>query len=238
MERSVARLLGVDGADSLEVPLPNVLVDHVHDAGGLAAASRTGSATRCCRPTARRSRSPRRSPPASSTSRRSSRAEDGAVREHVARGVRRALKAISGRLRERRDARAPRRAARAAALRADRDRQRLRGCRARQGRRRGRRRHRRGDPLDGAEPARLRALRPDDRGLRRHVRDPGELPHHARGDGRVVGGARPLRAPVELLLGAVHVGDRRDGRARGLRQHGQRRSLRDPLPRHQRRARR
>jgi beta-lysine 5,6-aminomutase alpha subunit len=35
VERSVTRLLGVDGADSLEVPLPNVLVDHVHDRGGL-----------------------------------------------------------------------------------------------------------------------------------------------------------------------------------------------------------
>jgi beta-lysine 5,6-aminomutase alpha subunit len=36
VERSVTRLLGVDGADDLEAPLPNVLVDHVHDRGGLA----------------------------------------------------------------------------------------------------------------------------------------------------------------------------------------------------------
>jgi beta-lysine 5,6-aminomutase alpha subunit len=35
VERSVTRLLGVDGADSLEAPLPNVLVEHVHDQGGL-----------------------------------------------------------------------------------------------------------------------------------------------------------------------------------------------------------
>jgi beta-lysine 5,6-aminomutase alpha subunit len=35
VERSVTRLLGVDGADTLEVPLPNVLVDHVHQRGGL-----------------------------------------------------------------------------------------------------------------------------------------------------------------------------------------------------------
>src|SRR6185312_10341979 len=35
VERSVTRLLGVDGADELEVPLPNVLVDHVHEHGGL-----------------------------------------------------------------------------------------------------------------------------------------------------------------------------------------------------------
>jgi beta-lysine 5,6-aminomutase alpha subunit len=35
VERSVTRLLGVDGADELEAPLPNVLVEHVADRGGL-----------------------------------------------------------------------------------------------------------------------------------------------------------------------------------------------------------
>jgi beta-lysine 5,6-aminomutase alpha subunit len=35
VERSVTRLLGVDGADELDVPLPNVLVDHVHQRGDL-----------------------------------------------------------------------------------------------------------------------------------------------------------------------------------------------------------
>jgi beta-lysine 5,6-aminomutase alpha subunit len=35
VERSVTRLLGVDGADALEAPLPNVLVEHVHDRGRL-----------------------------------------------------------------------------------------------------------------------------------------------------------------------------------------------------------
>jgi beta-lysine 5,6-aminomutase alpha subunit len=35
VERSVARLLGVDGITELDVPLPNVLVEHVHDGGGL-----------------------------------------------------------------------------------------------------------------------------------------------------------------------------------------------------------
>ncbi len=35
VERSITRLLGVDGANDLDVPLPNVLVDHVHDGGGL-----------------------------------------------------------------------------------------------------------------------------------------------------------------------------------------------------------
>jgi beta-lysine 5,6-aminomutase alpha subunit len=35
VERSVTRLLGMDGADGLEVPLPNVLVEHVQDGGGL-----------------------------------------------------------------------------------------------------------------------------------------------------------------------------------------------------------
>jgi beta-lysine 5,6-aminomutase alpha subunit len=35
VERTVTRLLGVDGANDLEVPLPNVLVDHVQDHGEL-----------------------------------------------------------------------------------------------------------------------------------------------------------------------------------------------------------
>ncbi len=35
VERTVARFLGVDGINELEIPLPNVLVDHVRDRGGL-----------------------------------------------------------------------------------------------------------------------------------------------------------------------------------------------------------
>ena len=34
-ERTILRLLGVDGIDDVETPLPNVVVDHVKDAGGL-----------------------------------------------------------------------------------------------------------------------------------------------------------------------------------------------------------
>jgi beta-lysine 5,6-aminomutase alpha subunit len=35
VERTIARLLGVDGANELDVPLPNVLVDQVRERGGL-----------------------------------------------------------------------------------------------------------------------------------------------------------------------------------------------------------
>ncbi len=35
VERSVTRLLGIDGANELDAPLPNVLVEHVQDGGGL-----------------------------------------------------------------------------------------------------------------------------------------------------------------------------------------------------------
>jgi beta-lysine 5,6-aminomutase alpha subunit len=35
VERTVSRFLGVDGVNELEVPLPNVLVDHVREGGGL-----------------------------------------------------------------------------------------------------------------------------------------------------------------------------------------------------------
>ncbi|HEY2141291.1 MAG TPA: lysine 5,6-aminomutase subunit alpha [Solirubrobacteraceae bacterium] len=35
VERTVTRFLGVDGINALDIPLPNVLVDHVRDGGGL-----------------------------------------------------------------------------------------------------------------------------------------------------------------------------------------------------------
>src|ERR1700730_12969809 len=35
VERTVARFLGVDGINELEIPLPNVLIDHVRDNDGL-----------------------------------------------------------------------------------------------------------------------------------------------------------------------------------------------------------
>ncbi|MEG1585063.1 MAG: lysine 5,6-aminomutase subunit alpha, partial [Anaerovorax sp.] len=34
-ERTILRLLGVDGTDEVETPLPNVVVDQIQDAGGL-----------------------------------------------------------------------------------------------------------------------------------------------------------------------------------------------------------
>ena len=35
VERTVARLLGIDGVDDIDKPLPNVVVDHIQDGGGL-----------------------------------------------------------------------------------------------------------------------------------------------------------------------------------------------------------
>lgn len=35
VERTVLRLLGVDGVNEIDQPLPNVLVDHVKEKGGL-----------------------------------------------------------------------------------------------------------------------------------------------------------------------------------------------------------
>ena len=100
------------------------------------------------------------------------------------------------------------------------------------GRPRGRRRDR-GDPVDRAEPARLRPRGRHPRGVRRHLRDPGELPADAGRAGRVEQGARPLRAADQLRLRAVHARDRRAGRARAARHDAQRLDVRDPLPRHQ-----
>ncbi len=50
VERTVARLFGVDGANDLGAPLPNVLVEHVRSAAALAGASPTGSPTDCSTP--------------------------------------------------------------------------------------------------------------------------------------------------------------------------------------------
>ena len=217
---------------------PNVLVDHVHEHGGLG----RGVGYWLGNAMLQTGRSPQQIAEAVDAGELDlttlELAEDGAIHERVIDETAARLREIRGALRRAPgDARAPRRSSDAAALRAHRHGRCVRGRRARQGRGRGRRRHRGRDPLDRAEPARLRPLRPHHRGLRRHVRHAGQLPHHARGDGRVVGAARPLHPPVELLLGPVHVGDRRDGRVGGLRQHGQRRPLRDPLPRHQHRPR-
>ena len=76
------------------------------------------------------------------------------------------------------------------------------------GRPRGRRRHR-GDPLDRPVAARLRARGRHPRGVRRHVRHPGELPADAGRARRVEQGARPLRAADQLRVRAVHARDRR-----------------------------
>ena len=51
--------------------------------------------------------------------------------------------------------------------------------------------------------------------------------------GRRVQGARPLRPPDQLRLGAVHARDRDPGRARAPGHDAQRLDVRDPLPRHQ-----
>ena len=100
------------------------------------------------------------------------------------------------------------------------------------GRPRGRRRDR-GDPLDRPVAAGLRARGRDPRGLRRHLRHPGELPADAGRARRVVAGARPLRPADQLRLRAVHARDRRAGRPRAARHDAQRLDVRDPLPRHQ-----
>ena len=100
------------------------------------------------------------------------------------------------------------------------------------GRPRGRRRDR-GDPLDRPVAARLRARGRHPRGLRRHLRHPGELPADAGRARRDQPGARPLRPADQLRLRPVHAGDRHPGRPRAARHDAQRLDVRDPLPRHQ-----
>ena len=97
---------------------------------------------------------------------------------------------------------------------------------------RGRRRDR-GDPQHRPVAARLRARGRDPRGLRRHLRDAGELPADAGGARRDLARARPLRPAHQLRLGPLHARDRGAGGARAARHDAQRLDVRDPVPRHQ-----
>ena len=107
VERTVARLLGVDGANELDAPLPNVLVDHVRDRGELgrgiaywlgnaliddespstpqqiAEAVDAGELDLCALP----------------------RAQDGAIHERITRECEQRLSEIAGRMAERRELR-------------------------------------------------------------------------------------------------------------------------------------
>ena len=126
-----------------------------------------------------------------------------------------------------------RRAAQALRVRHRRHRQHLRGRGPGQGGRPRRRRRDRRHSHDGAEPARLRALWRDHRGLRRHLRHAGELPPHARRPRRGRRGARPLHPPLQLRQRPLHAGDRDDGRARASRHDAERLHVRHHLPQHQ-----
>ena len=122
---------------------------------------------------------------------------------------------------------------RAAALQVPhrRDRQHPRRRRAGARRRPGRRGRHRGDPLDGAVAARLRAARRTTEGCSgtyatqenfRIMRE--ALDEESRR-------LRRVRAPHELLLRAVHAGDRVRRGVGAARHAPQRRDVRDPLPR-------
>ena len=148
--------------------------------------------------------------------------------------------AAAGRGAHRRRAPAPRRArrqvrraAQALRLRHRRHRQHLRRRRAGPGGRPRRRRRDRRHPHHGPEPARLRALRRDHRGLRRHLRHAGELQAHAGRPRRGRRRARPLHPPLQLRERPVHARDRHDGRPRAPRHDAERLHVRHHLPQHQ-----
>jgi beta-lysine 5,6-aminomutase alpha subunit len=106
VERSVTRLLGVDGANALEAPLPNVLVEHVQDGGGLG----RGIAYWLGNAMLQTGRTPRQI--AEGVDAREldllglERAPDGAVRDRVSAECAANLRAISARFDERRAMRA------------------------------------------------------------------------------------------------------------------------------------
>jgi beta-lysine 5,6-aminomutase alpha subunit len=102
VERSVTRLLGVDGANDLEAPLPNVLVDHVQEGGGLG----RGVAYWLGNGMLQTGHSPQQIAEAVDARELDllalERAEEGAVHEHVTTECAARLSEIAGRFEERR----------------------------------------------------------------------------------------------------------------------------------------
>jgi beta-lysine 5,6-aminomutase alpha subunit len=102
VERTVARLLGVDGANELDAPLPNVLVDHVSDRGelGFGIAYWVGNAM------LHNGRSPQELAEAVSAGQLDlcglPRADEGAIEERIAVECAQRLEAIRRRMEERR----------------------------------------------------------------------------------------------------------------------------------------
>ncbi len=106
VERTVARLLGVDGANELEAPLPNVLVDHVADRGelGVGIAYWLGNAM-----LDDESRTPQRIAEEVDLGQLDlcalPRAQDAAIRARITRECEERLAAMSGAMQERRERR-------------------------------------------------------------------------------------------------------------------------------------
>jgi beta-lysine 5,6-aminomutase alpha subunit len=106
VERTVARLLGVDGANKLDAPLPNVLVDHLGDRGelGKGIAYWLGNAL-----LDDESRSPQQIAEAVDSGALDlcalPRAQDGAIRSRIARECEERLAEMSRRMEERRELR-------------------------------------------------------------------------------------------------------------------------------------
>ena len=92
----------MDGANDLEAPLPNVLVDHVHDGGGLGRGVAYWLGNAMLQTAARRSRFPRRVSAGELDLFGLERAEEGAVRERVTAECAARLREISARFEARR----------------------------------------------------------------------------------------------------------------------------------------
>ena len=107
VERTVTRLLGVDGANELEAPLPNVLVDHVRDRGelGKGIAYWLGNAM-----LDDESRTPQQIAEAVDAGELDlcalPRAQDGSIRARITQACEERLAEMSGHMRERRELRA------------------------------------------------------------------------------------------------------------------------------------
>ena len=225
------RLLGVDGVDAEEVPIPNRVVEALQACGKPGPRRRRLDGQRPGRGRAERRRSRRAAP---DPRRAAAQAEHPRWREAIAPHVEAALERIPPTVRS-----------------ASAGSRRIRRTRYRSSTRSSRRATstRTSSRRDAAARAGAQCiavirstaqslldhvpLRRDDLGVRRDLRHAGELPSHARRARRHRARARPLRPPRQLLLGPLHARDRGHGRPRAAGHDAQRRALRHHLPRHQ-----
>ena len=225
IERTVARLFGVDGLGPSGIPLANTVVDHLISLGKLeeGVALRLANASLVLNAT-----------PAEVAEKIAAKKVDlGSLPWHGTEACRaKAGKLAAAALSESKTGgwaagflNAPR-SRQSVALRDRRHRRHTRRHHPGEDGRGARRRCHRRNKVNGPESPRLCPPRGNPRRIRRDVRYPGELQAHARGSRRRVQAVGKVYKIGELLLRALHAGDRRYGCPGALGHYAERRHVR------------